>query len=624
VSADGLNGNRGPKVGREGEGEPARLEDTVVAPSASFPVVNDHSWLEATWIPTTDDQIRTGEFPFEGILDLHDSFVVPQAGIATPQPTNTVTSSTAATPAPVQIIDNGEFKSPQSPVELLRSRLTAAACVLLSALSLLFLWQFITAEPLLPALRAGLLVALIGCVVLLIGGRALSEMQLRLIELVTFGVVGAQVAATQLAWLTCAAATHNAVELMWTVGTGTLAFAVLMLSYGLFMPNSWRRTAIMLAVPAIVPVLTVGLLRWSSPFAAQVITPLYLWETSVILLVVLAIAAYGTHIIATLRQEVRQAKKFGQYRLKGRIGQGGMGQVYLAEHRLLKRPCAIKLIRPNQVSDPQSLIRFEREVQTTARLSHWNTIEIYDYGRTEDGTFYYVMEYLPGLNLAELVRRFGPMCPARVIHFMKQTCSALEEAHTAGLIHRDLKPANIFASQRGGIYDVTKLIDFGLVVDDARYDLLLANDVKRVGPFAGSPLYMAPEQGSSDSPLDDRSDLYSLGATGYFLLTGRPPFEGTSPLRLMIAHARDPVTPPSHWQPGIPEDLERVILHCLEKSPSDRYGSARQLREALDRCKDSTGWSFESAYRWWHEQVHRDPVLDDHPLPREYDHSFAF
>ena len=271
----------------------------------------------------------------------------------------------------------------------------------------------------------------------------------------------------------------------------------------------------------------------------------------------------------------------------------------MAEHRLLKRPCAIKLIRGNQVSDPHSLVRFEKEVRSTARLSHWNTVEIYDYGHTDDGTFYYVMEYLPGLNLAELIQRFGPMCPERVIHFLLQTCDALSEAHAVRLIHRDLKPANIFASYRGGMYDVAKLLDFGLVVDDARGEHLLTPDPAQVHSFAGSPLYMAPEQASGDLPPDPRGDLYSLGATAYCLLTGHPPFEGKSPLRLMIAHARDPVIPPSRWEPSIPRDLEFVILRCLEKHPSRRFANVRELRDALLRCAAAGKWTQERAAQWW-------------------------
>ncbi|MDZ4684931.1 MAG: serine/threonine-protein kinase, partial [Planctomycetaceae bacterium] len=463
-----------------------------MAPLACSPAECDQSWLEPTWVPSPGDLARTGEFQLEAVPEMQTGFPLPEP--ARPVEPATKSSSTPAGMAlpPDQIVS--DIEAANRPGSLLRTRLTSAAWVMLIGMGLLFGWQMVVAEPSPPWLRGGLLILLVGSVVLLTGARELAESQLRLIELALFGAVGVQLTASQLAWLTQAVVHQDAVGLIWIACTGTLAFAVLMLSYGMFMPNGWRRTALMLAPGAIVPIVTFEFLRWWSRFAAEILSPMLLWESAAILLAVLALAVYGTSTIALLRHEVRQARKFGQYRLKGRIGQGGMGQVYLAEHRLLKRPCAIKLIRPNQVNDSNSLIRFEREVRTTSRLSHWNTIEIYDYGRTDDGALYYVMEYLPGMNLGDLVRKYGPMCPARVIHFLKQTCSALEEAHAAGLIHRDLKPANIFASERGGVYDVTKLIDFGLVVDDVRTDLLQTTDVKRVGPFAGSPLYMAPEQ----------------------------------------------------------------------------------------------------------------------------------
>ena len=201
-----------------------------------------------------------------------------------------------------------------------------------------------------------------------------------------------------------------------------------------------------------------------------------------------------------------------------------MGEVYLAEHQLLKRPCAIKLIRPDRAGDPRALARFEREVRTTARLSHPNTVEIYDYGRTEDGTFYYVMEYLSGLSLADLVERHGPLPPGRAIYLLRQACGALAEAHAAGLVHRDLKPANIFAARRGGLHDVAKLLDFGLVLPTA--EPVAPPSSAGTATIAGSPLYMAPEQATGDARPDARSDLYGLGAVAYYLLTGRAPFEG--------------------------------------------------------------------------------------------------
>ncbi len=176
-----------------------------------------------------------------------------------------------------------------------------------------------------------------------------------------------------------------------------------------------------------------------------------------------ALAIYGTYVVNGLRSELHEAKKFGQYQIRDKIGVGGMGEVYLAEHKLLKRPCALKLIRPEAGADPVALARFEREVQAAARLSHPNTIEIYDYGHTDDGTFYYVMEYLPGISLQDLVKQYGPLPIGRVIYLFRQVCAGLVEAHSLGLVHRDLKPANVFVAVRGGEADVAKVLDFGLV-----------------------------------------------------------------------------------------------------------------------------------------------------------------
>ena len=258
-----------------------------------------------------------------------------------------------------------------------------------------------------------------------------------------------------------------------------------------------------------------------------------------------------------------------------------MGEVYLAEHQLLKRPCAVKLIRPGDATDPRALERFEREVRLTATLSHPNTVEIYDYGRAEDGTYYYVMEYLPGLSLAELVERHGPLPPGRVVYLLRQVCGALREAHAAGLIHRDIKPSNIFAARRGGMDDVAKLLDFGLVLPAAT---VRAAHLSGEGQILGTPLFMSPEQATGGRELDERSDIYSLGAVAYYLLTGRPPFDGEDGIAVMIAHARDPVVPPSRVRAGIPEDLERVVLRCLAKDPAERFPDAESLERALARC----------------------------------------
>jgi serine/threonine-protein kinase len=319
----------------------------------------------------------------------------------------------------------------------------------------------------------------------------------------------------------------------------------------------------------------------------------------VLLTAVAAIAAvFGTHLINTLRREAFEARQLGQYRLIAPLGAGGMGEVYLAEHRMLKRPCAIKLIHPEQAGDPRVLARFEREVRMTARLSHWNTVEIFDYGRTDDGTFFYVMEYLPGLSLEDLLERHGPLPAERVIHLLRQTCHGLREAHAVGLIHRDIKPGNIFAAQRGGLYDVAKLLDFGLVKPVAEVpSARLTVD----GAISGTPLFMSPEQARGLDDLDARSDIYSLGAVAYALLSGRPPFDRARPLEVMMAHAHDAVEPPSTRQANVPADLERVVLRCLAKKPEDRFQDVDSLERALAECAAADQWTQAHAARWWQE-----------------------
>jgi serine/threonine-protein kinase len=329
----------------------------------------------------------------------------------------------------------------------------------------------------------------------------------------------------------------------------------------------------------------------------------------VLLMSVTAVAAvYGTHLINSLRREAFEARKIGQYQLLELLGAGGMGEVYLARHRMLKRPCAIKLIRPDRAGDPQVLARFEREVQLTAGLSHWNTVQIFDYGRTDDGAFYYVMEYLPGLSLEDLLDRYGPLPPERVVHLLRQTCQGLREAHATGLIHRDIKPGNIFAAQRGGLYDVVKLLDFGLVKPATETP---SSRLTHEGSIAGTALFMSPEQARGLDDLDARSDIYSLGAVAYALLSGRPPFDETSPMEAIIAHARDEARPLSQLRADVPADLERVILRCLAKRPEDRFQDAESLEQSLAQCADADLWTPSRAARWWQEQGQKvaAPVL---------------
>jgi serine/threonine-protein kinase len=315
-------------------------------------------------------------------------------------------------------------------------------------------------------------------------------------------------------------------------------------------------------------------------------------------------AIFGSYKISELHEEAFRARKLGQYHLKRKLGQGGMGEVHLGEHKLLKRLCAIKLIRPEQAGDPKTLSRFEREVQAMAALTHWNTVEVYDYGRTEDGTFYYVMEYLPGLSLQELVEQHGPLPAARAIHFLRQICAALHEAHSIGLIHRDIKPSNLIACTRGGVHDVAKLLDFGLVHDICG----IATDGPQltvVGAILGSPNYLSPEQARGKSEIDARTDIYSVGALAYFLVTGQTPFVRDTAMELLAAHMKDDPIAPTQLRPEIPQDLEEVILKCLRKEPDGRFPDAESLDLALASCDAAEDWDGSRAEDWWRESSRR-------------------
>ncbi|MEX2138738.1 MAG: serine/threonine-protein kinase [Pirellulales bacterium] len=380
--------------------------------------------------------------------------------------------------------------------------------------------------------------------------------------------------------------------------SSSLPWIMLIFVYAMYIPNTWRRAAVFAGILASLPVLTalIGLA------VSEPLVRVFTWNGLIGLVLVMGLCAFvcvwGVHTIGELRSEAFQARQLGQYRLTHLIGSGGMGEVYLAEHQMMKRPVAIKVIRPNRANDPSALARFEREVRATSRLSHWNTIEIFDYGRTADGTFYYVMEYLPGLSIAELVERHGPLAPERAVYLLQQTCDALGEAHALGLIHRDIKPGNLFAAQRGGHYDVAKLLDFGL----AKRTISTTESIQLTGEgsITGSPLFMAPEQATGGEP-DARSDIYSLGSVAYFMLTGRPPFPFDNAIKVMIAHASEAVTPPSAYRPDLPADLEAIVMRSLAKSPADRFQDTASLAEALTGCECAGRWSRHEAARWWEE-----------------------
>ncbi len=331
-----------------------------------------------------------------------------------------------------------------------------------------------------------------------------------------------------------------------------------------------------------------------------------LWVGTIITIVTVA-----SKVVYGLHEKVREARQLGQYTLQDKIGEGGMGKVYRASHAMLRRPTALKLLEGDGLSDSQ-LRRFEREVQLTSMLTHAHTISVYDYGRTPDGIFYYAMEFLDGVNLEELVQRDGPQSPARVIYILRQVAGALAEAHGLGLIHRDIKPANIFLCERGGEPDFVKVLDFGLVKElDQSDDINLTN----MNVITGTPLYLSPESITAPDTADGRSDLYALGAVGYFLLTGENVFAGESVVEVCGHHLHTKPLPPSERiETSIPNDLEEVLLQCLEKSPSDRPTDARDFEAKLSRCGSVRDWTRTEAQVWW--QAYREAEERRPEVPR--------
>ena len=373
-----------------------------------------------------------------------------------------------------------------------------------------------------------------------------------------------------------------------------LSWFVFLVIYGTLIPNTLRRCLIVVGSLALSPLaLFVVFAFWLQPLP-PIVAADFLISLGIFNGIAVATVVFSSSRIEILRQQAAEARTLGQYVLKEQLGAGGMGEVYRAEHVLLRRPCALKVIRQERAGDPKNLRRFEREVQVTATLTHPNTIQIFDYGHAEDGTFYYVMEYLPGQNLEQLVKQDGPLPPERAVHLLRQVCGALREAHAAGLIHRDIKPSNIIVCKRGGLLDVAKLLDFGIV--DAP-DAGPGGELTGQGQLLGTPLFMSAEQAAGMSDLDARSDLYSLGATAYFLLTANAPFERATPNLVIAAHLRDPVTPPHFLCTEVPTDLSAVIKRCLEKDPGDRYQDAVSLEKALAECKCAGQWTEECAVK---------------------------
>ncbi|MEK6239266.1 MAG: serine/threonine protein kinase [Planctomycetales bacterium] len=480
--------------------------------------------------------------------------------------------------------------------DLLRKRLTIFATLFSAGFTYAMIESFVGTYVPHVEVRATVLAVCFGIAGLCWSSVRLSLSQLRVVELVLFGSIAGMTLCVMSGYILHFAGKNDAQGVIAVKYANISAFPILMLLYAILTPMTWKRAAVICFIAACLPYAVVlGTASWS-PRVAEIYAADNFNFPPVPFLTALA-AVFIAHQIHAFRRKEYKARRFGQYQLMEKIDAGGMGEVYRAEHRLLKRPCAIKLIRPDAETDEDALKRFEREVKATAKLTHWNSIEIFDYGHTDDGAFYYVMELLPGKSLSQLVKQHGPLPPGRAVHFLRQTCSALQEAHSHGLIHRDVKPDNIFAAERGGMHDVAKLLDFGLVKEETTQQR--GDDGAEENSFLGSPLYMAPEQATAFHSVDARTDVYALGATAFFLLTGRPPFMADNAMGVIIAHACDPVVPPSEYHADVPADLEQVILQCLAKKPEDRYPDALSLKDALTACECHGDWNDQQAAAWW-------------------------
>jgi serine/threonine-protein kinase len=393
------------------------------------------------------------------------------------------------------------------------------------------------------------------------------------------------------------------------------ALTYMLLVYAVYVPSTARHTLVV-ALLMTVPLLGCIFIAFRSWDPALYDPPAAIWPkgqvgdmaypatiaSAFIWGIAVAMAAGFSQTIYGLRKAVSDIQRLGQYTLEKKLGEGGMGVVYRASHAMLRRPTAIKLLHPDRAGK-DALTRFEREVRRTAMLTHPNTVTVFDYGRTTDGVFYYAMELLEGASLDEIVEIDGPQPEERVIHLLEQAAGSLAEAHDAGLIHRDVKPGNILVVDRGGIADLVKVVDFGLVKDvgvQARGGAESEPALTMANTITGTPLYIAPETVLAPETVDARADLYALGAVGYWLLTGTHVFGGKSILEVCSHHLHSvPDRPSTRLGAPVSSDLETLLLDCLAKRPDDRPASAHVLRDRLRACAAAGRWTNARAAQWW-------------------------
>tara|TARA_R110002096_G_scaffold433887_3_gene653802 strand:+ start:3848 stop:5458 length:1611 start_codon:yes stop_codon:yes gene_type:complete len=376
----------------------------------------------------------------------------------------------------------------------------------------------------------------------------------------------------------------------------------------LYVPSTARRTAVLSSIAVGCIAFAGTMVAIWQPSGLSVPGPVWAVGSTLYGGVAVLISAVGSNVMYGLRSQVRAAEKLGQYTLGRKIGEGGMGAVYEAHHSLLRRRTAIKIL-PHRKAMADSMVRFEREVQITAELKHPNTVAIYDYGRSRDGLFYYAMEFLDGMDLETLVREHGEQSPARVVHILLQACGALQEAHEQELIHRDIKPANLLLCELGGVPDVTKVVDFGLVKE-----LKGDSQMTTASMVAGTPAYISPEAVMSPETVGPAADLYALGAVGYFLLTGKPVFSAASSMEMCVHHVRTEPAPLSdRTDQNISKELDSLIMECLAKEQSGRPASAAELRKRLREVPEAGTWNEAAALAWWRALPKEKPAEQEAP-----------
>jgi len=459
------------------------------------------------------------------------------------------------------------------------------------------------------ALGLALLVIGLGAAIsLLVTLKTLSLPWLRVIEMAVFGMAGAYLVAQSYRSLLSLLASGDPGLMLsgwnWTL----MLFLLLTVAYGITIPNTWQRAVLVVLPLSLAPLVTGWVLWTRHPELGDLVRQIDntgRWINGTVVLGAGAVlAVFAAYVVDRYFRTAFEARLSTMYDLEEKIGHGGMGEVWRARHQTLARPAAVKLIREEMIasgdkaSAGRMLQRFKREAKATAALRSPHTVEIYDFGVAKDGTFFYAMEYLDGLDLETLVERFGPLPAERVVYLLRQACDSLADAHQSLLTHRDVKPANIYACQLGVSYDYVKLLDFGLVSSTSPEDVSL--QLTADGTTSGTPAYMAPEMAVGKDEVDGRADLYALGCVGYWLLTAKQVFEGETPVAVLVEHVKTtPVPPSQRTEVEVPEDLERVILKCLEKDPDDRYQSAEELSAALAACELPGCWDSARAKEWW-------------------------